>query len=80
MPPLSATEGRSKLYRLIDQTLLSHGPVIMTGKRGDAALISEEDWRSIQETMYHLNISARREFIREGLAAPLEDCTGKIDR
>jgi antitoxin YefM len=51
----------------------------MTGKRCDAVLISKKGWRSIQETTYHLNISGRRKFIREGLAAPLEQCTGKID-
>ncbi len=79
MPTLSATEARAKLYRLIDQTSLSHEPVVITGKRGNAVLISEDDWRSIQETMYLLNISGMRESIREGLATPIEDCTEEID-
>ena len=56
MPTLTATEARTKLYRLIDQTTLSHEPVVITGKRGNAVLISEEDWRAIQETLYLLNI------------------------
>jgi len=46
MSTLSATEARTKLYRLIDQTALSHEPIIITGKRGNAVLISEDDWRS----------------------------------
>jgi len=75
MPTLSATEARTKLYRLIDQTSLSHEPIVITGKRGNAVLISEDDWRSIQETMYLLNIPGMRESIREGLATPIEDCT-----
>ena len=79
MPTLSATEARSKLYRLIDQTSLSHEPIVITGKRGNAVLISEEDWRSIQETMHLLNIPGMRESIREGLATPVEDCTEEID-
>jgi antitoxin YefM len=79
MPTLSATEARSKLYRLIDQTSLSHEPIVITGKRGNAILISEEDWRSIQETMHLLNIPGMRESIREGLATPVEDCTEEID-
>ena len=49
MPTLTATEARSKLYRLIDEAASSHEPIVITGKRGSAVLISEDDWRSIQE-------------------------------
>lgn len=79
MPTLSATEARTKLYRLIDHASKSHEPIVITGKRGNAVLISEDDWRSIQETIYLLNIPGMRESIREGLATPLEDCTEEID-
>ncbi|MCP3951436.1 MAG: type II toxin-antitoxin system Phd/YefM family antitoxin [Desulfobacterales bacterium] len=79
MPTLSATEARTKLYRLIDQTTLSHEPVIITGKRGNAVLISEEDWKSVQETLYLLNIPGMRESIRDGLATPVEDCLEALD-
>ena len=79
MPTLTATEARTKLYRLIDQTTLSHEPVVITGKRGNAVLISEEDWRSVQETMYLLNIPGMRESIRDGLATPVEDCIEDLD-
>jgi prevent-host-death family protein len=53
---LSATEARSNLYRLIDEVSSSHEPMIITGKRGNAVLLSEEDWKSIQETMIVLSI------------------------
>ncbi len=79
MATLSATEARTKLYRLIDQAYLSHEPIVITGKRGNAVLISEDDWRSIQETMYLLSIPGMRESIREGLATPIEDCKEEID-
>lgn len=79
MPTLSATEARTKLYRLIDQTSVSHEPILITGKRGNAVLVSEDDWRSIQETIYLLNIPGMRESIREGLATPLEECSEELD-
>ncbi|MCD6353189.1 MAG: type II toxin-antitoxin system Phd/YefM family antitoxin [Proteobacteria bacterium] len=79
MPTLTATEARSKLYRLIDETASSHEPIIITSKRGRAVLISEDDWRSIQETLYLLNISGMRETIREGLAIPIDECKEDID-
>jgi len=46
MSTLSATEARTKPYRLIDQTALSHEPIVITEKKDHAVLISEDDWRS----------------------------------
>lgn len=79
MPILTATEARSKLYSLIDKTTASHEPIIIKGKRGNAVLISEDDWRSIQETIFLLNIPGMRESIRDGLATPIEKCTKELD-
>jgi antitoxin YefM len=79
MPTLSATEARTKLYNLIDQISATHEPVLITGKRGNAVLISEDDWRSIQETIYLLNIPGMRDSIREGLATPLKECGEELD-
>jgi hypothetical protein len=39
----SATEARKRLYALIDQVGQSHEPVQITGKRGNAVLLSEDD-------------------------------------
>ncbi len=79
MPTLSATEARTKLYRLIDEASLTHEPIVITGKRGNAVLISEDDWRAIQETMFLLNIPGMRKSIQEGLATPIEDCKEEIE-
>ncbi len=79
MPTLTATEARSKLYRLIDEAASTHDPIVITGKRGNAVLLSEEDWRSIQETLYLLNIPGMRESIRVGLASPIEECSEDIE-
>ena len=48
---INTTEARSKLYSLIDETAASHQPIVITGKRSNAVLISEEDWNSISETL-----------------------------
>ena len=79
MPTLTATEAKFKFYRLIDEAAVAHEPIVITGKRGSAVLISEADWRSIQETLYLLNIPGMRESIREGLATTIEECTEEID-
>ena len=79
MPTLTATEARSKLYRLIDEAATIHEPIVITGKRGSAGLISEDDLRSIQETIYLLNIPGMRESIQEGLATPIENCSEELN-
>jgi len=79
MRTITASKARSTLYRLIEEAAQSSEPVQITGKRGNAVLVSEEDWRAIQETMYLLAIPGMRESIREGLATPVEDCAEEID-
>ena len=74
MTTLSASEARSRLYRLMDEARTSHEPILITGKRGNAVLLSEEDWSAVQETMYLLSIPGMRESIKEGLSTPIEEC------
>jgi prevent-host-death family protein len=78
MTVLKASAARAKFYRLIDETAQSHEPVLISGKRRNAVLLSEEDWRSIQETLYLLSIPGMRESIVEGLKTPVSKCAKKI--
>lgn len=79
MAGITATEARSNLYRLIDETAESHQPVIITGKRNKAVLVSEEDWEAIQETLFLLSVPGMRESIREGMATPASECDEELD-
>jgi len=79
MPTLSVSEARSKLYRLLDQVSETHIPAMITGKRTNAVLISEDDWNSIQETLYLLSIANMRESIKEGMKTPVKDCSKELD-
>jgi PHD/YefM family antitoxin component YafN of YafNO toxin-antitoxin module len=64
---------------LIDEVARSHEPIYITGKRANAVLSSEDDWRSIQETLYLLSIPGMRESIREGLDTPVNKCSEELD-
>jgi len=79
MTTLSATEARAKLYKLIDETSETHKPIVITGKRNNAVLLAEEDWNSINETLFLLSISGMRESIREGMESGLEECDKELD-
>ncbi|MBU3540773.1 type II toxin-antitoxin system Phd/YefM family antitoxin [Polynucleobacter sp. UB-Tiil-W10] len=71
MTTFTASEAGAGLYRLIDQVTETHKPVIISGKRANAVLISEEDWSVIQETLYLLAIPNMRESIKEAMSEPL---------
>lgn len=79
MTGITATEARSNLYRLIDETAESHQPIVINGKRNNAVLISEEDWSAVQETLYLLSVPGMRESIREGISTPVEECAEELD-
>jgi prevent-host-death family protein len=72
MTTLTASEARVRLYKLLDRTAESHKPIQITGKRHNAVLIAEDDWRAIEETLYLLSIPGMRESIQKGLKTPLK--------
>jgi antitoxin YefM len=76
---ISATEARKQLYKLLDDVAQSHEPVQITGKRGSAVLISEDDWRAVQETLFLVSIPGMRESLLEGMATPVAELEDKLD-
>jgi prevent-host-death family protein len=77
MTSISVTKARAKLYQLLDAAADSHNPIQITGKRSNAVLVSEEDWRNIQETLYLMSIRGMRASIRKGLSEPLKKASTK---
>src|SRR3954453_23031903 len=79
MKTITASEARTNLYKLIDEPTVTSEPVQITGKRADAVLVSMDDWRAIQETLYLLSIPGMRASIRKGLATPVKECLESLD-
>lgn len=79
MSTISVTEARANLYRVIDETAESHEPVLITSKRNNAVLLSENDWNSIQETLNLLAVPGMRKSIRDGMEMDISDCSEDLD-
>lgn len=79
MKTLTATQARKDIYNLIDKTAETHEPIQIVGKRTNAVLINESDWKAIQETLYLSAIPGMSDSIKEGLATPIEDCDTELD-
>ena len=78
MTSITTTEARKQLYQLIDQVQDSHEAVQITGKRGNAVLVGEDDWRAVQETLHLLSIPGMRESIREGMDTPVDELEDEL--
>ena len=79
MTTITATSARNKLYSLIDETNQSHVPIQITGKRGNAVLVSEDDWRAISETIHLSTIPGMVDSIKAGMKEQIEDCSENLD-
>ena len=79
MTTVNVTEARANLYKLIDDASMSHEPVVITGKRGNAVLLAEEDWNSINETLYLVSVPGMRETIIEGMQENLDETSTELD-
>ena len=79
MTTLNVTEARANLYKLIDDTLVNHEPVVISGKRGNAVLLAEDDWNAINETLYLLSVPGMRESILEGMQEGIEKSATELE-
>ena len=79
MKTVTADRASQTLQELLAETATSHEPIQITGDSLTGVLLSEEDWRAVQETLYLLSIPGMRESIREGMSLPLEECSEELN-
>jgi len=79
MTSMTATEARKRLYGLLDDVAESHEPIQIAGKRNSAVLVSEDDWRAVQETLYLSSVPGMRDAILKGLKTPVDKCAKGLD-
>ena len=79
MTILNATSARKNFFKLLEDAMTTHEPIYITGKKGNVVVLSEEDFRSIQETLYLSSIPGMREKIMKGLKVPLDELVEDAD-
>jgi len=73
MKVIPITEARQNIYKLVEDAISFSEPVQITSKKGNVVLVSEEDWRAIQETLYLLSVPGLRESIQAAENTPIEE-------
>jgi len=75
MPTLNASTARKSFFKIMDEVAETHHPITVTGQnRQPVVIISEQDWRDIQETIYLSSIPGMDESIIRGGNAPILEC------
>lgn len=76
---LSVNKAKEKLDIILDEVQNTYEPMIITGGNHSAVLISEEAWRSIEETLYLTSIPGMKESIIQGMNEKIEDCSTVLE-
>lgn len=79
MRTIRVSEARANLYKLVEEASQMHEPVKITGKRGNAIIIGEDEWRAVEETLYLLSVPSMRESIVEGMKTPIDECSATVE-
>ena len=79
MTVMNATKFRQNLFSTIAQTVKYNEPVCITGKTGNAVLISEEDYHDLMATMELCAVPGMEKKILDGMATPVEECLTEED-
>ena len=66
---MSASHARADFYNLMDETASTHEPIVITGKRNNVVMLSQEDWNAVQETLYLNAIPEMVSSIRNAMEA-----------
>ncbi len=66
---MTVSQVRADIYNVMDETAQTHEPVLITGKRNNVVMLSQEDWNAIEETLYLNSIPNMVSSIQESMEA-----------
>jgi PHD/YefM family antitoxin component YafN of YafNO toxin-antitoxin module len=79
MPVLHINNAKGGFDTILENIQNTYEPVMIVNEKHSAVLISEEAWRSIEETLYLTSIPGMKETIITGMQEKIEDCATSIE-
>ena len=76
---MTVSQARTNIYKIMDETAQTHQPIMITGKRNNVVMLSEEDWNAIEETLYLNSIPGMATSIKEAMDAPNSEFSEDIE-
>ena len=75
MASINAEKAQKNFFELLSEVNDNSSPVIIVNDNGkNAVLVSEDDWNSLQETLYLHSITGMAESIIKARQESLQDC------
>ncbi len=74
MQIMNATSFRRNIFSAMEQTIKYNEPVCITGKAGNAVLLSEEDYNDLIATLELCAVPGMQKRIVDGVNTPLDEC------
>ena len=78
MKTLSVNEAREKLPELVEDVLLNHEPMLISGINKKAVLVAESDWQAMNETLHLLSEPEMRDTIQNGISENIESTSKEL--
>ena len=76
---MTVSQARTNIYKIMDETAETHQPIMITGKRNNVVMLSEEDWNAIEETLFLNAIPGMASSIKEAMDAPNSEFSENIE-
>ncbi|MDF1880916.1 type II toxin-antitoxin system Phd/YefM family antitoxin [Sulfurimonas sp. MAG313] len=76
---MTVSQARTNIYKIMDETAETHQPIMITGKRNNVVMLSEEDWNAIEETLFLNAIPGMASSIKEAMNAPNSEFSEDIE-
>ena len=76
---MTVSQARTNIYKIMDETAQTHQPIMITGKRNNVVMLSEEDWNAIEETLFLNSIPGMASSIKEAMDAPNSEFSEDIE-
>lgn len=71
---INITNFRKNIFAMIENTIRYNEPVNISTKDGNVVLLSEEEYRGMEETLQLLSNPEMKQKLIEGKNTPLSDC------
>ncbi len=74
MQIMNTTNFRRNIFSAIERTVKYSEPVCITGKTGNAVLLSEDDYNDLMATLELCAVPGMQKKIVDGMHTPLDKC------
>lgn len=79
MKSITVANFSKNIFNVLNRAIINHEPFSVSTDKGNAVILSDEDYRGMKETLYLLSVPGMKEKLLAGMAEPLSECISEED-